>query len=42
MLDEAALTAVRKWEFKPLPQPVAVNIEMTFTTRGKRQPLQAR
>jgi protein TonB len=37
MLDEPALTAVREWEFKPLAQPVEVNIEMTFALRsGKR------
>jgi protein TonB len=37
MLDEPALTAVRKWEFKPLPQPVEVNIEMAFTLRGGKR-----
>jgi TonB family protein len=33
MLNEQALIAVRQWQFKPLPQRVATNIEMTFTLR---------
>lgn len=33
MLDEAAIAAVRQWEFTPVPEPVAVDIELTFTTR---------
>jgi protein TonB len=36
MLDEAALTAVRQWEFKPLPQPVATTIEMSFRLDDSR------
>jgi TonB family protein len=33
MLDEAAIAAVRQWEFTPVPEPVAVDIELSFTTR---------
>jgi TonB family protein len=36
MLDEAALEAVRQWEFSRLPEPVKVNIELTFSLRSKR------
>jgi protein TonB len=30
MLDDAALAAVRQWEFSKVAQPVAVNIELSF------------
>jgi TonB family protein len=33
--DEAALAAVRQWEFTPVPQPVTVQIEMSFSTRRR-------
>lgn len=35
MLDQAALDAVRQWEFAPLPTPAVVTIEMSFATRDK-------
>ncbi len=35
VFDEAALTAVRQWEFSRPSQPVAVNIELSFSTRRK-------
>jgi TonB family protein len=33
MLNESALTAVRQWRFKPIPEPFTTTIEMTFRTR---------
>ena len=33
MLNESALTAVRQWQFKPIPEPFTATIEMTFRTR---------
>lgn len=36
MLDQAALDAVRQWEFAPLPGPAVVTIEMSFATRDKK------
>jgi protein TonB len=36
MLDEAALEAVRQWEFSRLSEPVKVTIELTFALRSKR------
>jgi TonB family protein len=30
MLDDAAVAAVRAWEFSKVPQPVAVTIELSF------------
>jgi TonB family protein len=35
MLDEAALEAVRQWEFTRIAEPVTVNIELSFTTRKR-------
>ena len=34
MLNESALAAVRQWEFSPVPHPVAVKIELSFTVKG--------
>ncbi len=36
LLREAALAAVRQWEFKPLTTPKTVTIELTFTLRSNR------
>jgi TonB family protein len=36
MLDEAALEAVRQWEFSRLSEPATVTIELSFTTRRNR------
>ena len=36
MLDEAALAAVRQWEFSRLAEPKKVTIELSFSTRSKR------
>lgn len=35
-LDEAAMDAVRQWRFEPLPQPVAVQIELSFKQKSDR------
>ncbi len=37
MLNEAALTAVRQWEFHPLAQAVATTIELTFSTKRTKR-----
>ena len=36
MFDEAALEAVRQWEFAPIAEPATVTIELSFTTRSNR------
>jgi TonB family protein len=36
MLHESSLQAVRRWEFKPIPTPKTVTIELTFSLRSNR------